>query len=120
DLRSFIETEVSRATDGQTNIQKLNNDVATSRELADAIELRETRGLTRNYSSLTTSLLGGLTFAGTGDIYTALGVAALSKIAQTPSFRIALARTLNATPVENLKKWNAEIAAKNLSPQTRQ
>lgn len=120
ELRSFIENEVSKATDGQTNIQKLNNDVATSRELSDAIELRETRDLTRNYSPLTSTLLGGAAFAGTGDIFTALGVAGLSKVAQTPSFRIALARVLKATPVEDLKRWSDEIAKENLSPQTRQ
>lgn len=120
DLRSFIETEVARATNGQTNIQKLNNDVATARELADAIELRETRGLTRNYSPLTSTILGGAAFAGTGDIFTALGVAGVSKIIQTPSFRIAVARALNATPVEDLARWSKEIAEGNLSPQTRQ
>lgn len=120
ELRTFIENEVSKATNNQTNIQKLNNDVATSRELADAIELRETRDLTRNYSPLTSTLLGGAAFAGTGDIFTALGVAGVSKMAQTPSFRIALARALKATPFQDLEKWSSEIAAQNLSPQTRQ
>lgn len=120
ELRSFIEDEVTKATGGQTNINRLNNDVATSRELAEAIELRETRDLTRNYQPLTSTLLGGAAFAGTGDIFVALGVAGISKMAQTPSFRIALARTLNATPVDDLQKWSSEIAAQNLSPQTRQ
>lgn len=120
ELRSFIEDEVSRATNGQTDIQKLNNDVATARELGDAIELRETRGQTRNYSPLTSTLMGGAAFAGTGDIFTALGVAGVAKVAQTPSFRIFLARTLNATPAQDLQKWSDEVASGNLSPQTRQ
>jgi hypothetical protein len=120
DLRSFVETEVSKATNGARDIQKLNNDVATSWELADAIVLRETRGLTRQYSSLTSTLLGGATFAGTGDIFTALGVAGISKMAQTPSFRIAMARLLKSTPLEDLEKWSKEVAEGNLSPQTRQ
>lgn len=120
ELRAFIEDEVMKATDGQTNIQKLNNDVATSRELMDAIEIRETRDLTRNYSPLTSTLLGGAAFAGTGDIYTALGVAAATKLIQTPSFRIALARTLKATPAKDLARWSREVAENKLSPQTRQ
>lgn len=120
EIRSFIETEVSKATDGQTNINRLNNDVATARELSDAIETRATRDLTRNYQPLTSTLLGGAAFAGTGDIFVALGVAGISKMAQTPSFRIALARVLNATPAEDLQRWSSEVASQNLSPQTRQ
>lgn len=120
ELRSFIEDEVTRATNGETNIRRLNNDVATSRELIDAIELRETRDLTRNYAPLTSTLMGGAAFAGTGDIYTAIGVAAAAKMAQTPSFRIALARLLKATPAQDLRRWSSEVAEGNLSPQTRQ
>lgn len=120
ELRAFIEDEVSKSTQGSTNIQQLNNDVATARELADAIEIRETRDLTRNYSPLTSTLLGGAAFAGTGDIYTALAVAGGSKLIQTPSFRIALARALKATPAKDLAKWSKEVANNKLSPQTKQ
>ena len=118
DLRKLIEDEVSKATDGQTNIRQLNNDVATARELSDAIELRSTRDLTRQYNPLTSTLLGGATFAGTGSIYAAIGVGVASKLIQTPSFRIALAKTLNATPAEDLARWSKEIAEGNLSPET--
>lgn len=120
ELRRFIEDEVNRVTNGQTNINRLNNDVSTSRELADAIELRETRDLTRNYNPLTSTLLGGATFAGTGDIFAAIGVGVTAKLLQTPSFRLALARSLKATPVQDLKRWSNEVSTGNLSPQTRQ
>lgn len=120
ELRTFIEDEVSRATDGQTNIQQLNNDVATSRELADAIELRETRGQTRQWNTVFDGILGLTAYGATGDLVTAGLIVAGKKIAETPSFRIALARTLKSTPVQDLNKWASEISSNNVSPQTRQ
>lgn len=118
ELRSFIEDEVTRVTNGETDIARLNNDVATSRELTDAIELRETRGQTRQWNSVFDSLLGVGVYGATGDIPTAIAIVAGKKLAETPSFRIALARTLKATPVEDLNKWASEIASNNLSQET--
>lgn len=118
ELREFIETEVARVTDGQTNIKALNNDVATSRELIDAIELRATRGQTRQWNTVFDGILGVSTYGATGDLTTALAVVGLKKMAQTPSFRIALAKTLKATPAQDLAKWSKEIADNNLSPAT--
>jgi len=120
ELRGFIEDEVSRVTDGQTNIGKLNNDVATSRELANAIELRETRGMTRQQLSVFDGILGFSAYTATGDPVTALGIVVAKKVAETPSMRIAVAKLVNATPVETLNKWATEIAENNVSPQTRQ
>lgn len=120
ELRSFIEDEVSRATDGATDIRQLNNDVATSRELMDAIELRETRGLTRGYSNVFNGILGASVWGATGDPLLGVGAIVAKKVAETPSFRIALARTLKATPIEDVNRWASEISNKNVSPQTRQ
>ena len=120
ELRSFIESEVSKATDGQTDIARLNNDVATSKELVDAIELRQTRGQTRQWNTVFDGILGVTVYGATGDLLTAGLVVAGKKVAQTPSFRIALARTLKATPVEDINRWSKEIAEGNISPQTRQ
>ena len=120
ELRSFIESEVSKATDGQTDIARMNNDVATSRELVDAIELRETRGLTRQYRNVFDGLLGVGVYGATGDLLTAGLIVAGKKAMETPSFRIALARTLKATPIEDINRWSKEMAEGNLSPQARQ
>ena len=118
ELRTFIEDEVTRVTNGQTDIQRMNNDVATSRELADAIELRETRGQTRQYNSVFDGLLGVGVYGATGDPFLAAGVFVGKKLSETPSFRIALARVLKATPVEDMNKWAGEIANNNISSET--
>ena len=119
DLRSFIENEVTRATEGTTNIRQLNNDVATTKEIIDAIELRETRPLTRQYSSVFDGMLG-LTAGAT--ISPEIGVAVFvgKKLSETPSFRIALARVLKAKPIEEVSKWADEMVTGNLSPETKQ
>src|SRR3990167_4721090 len=46
ELKEFVEKEVKNTT--KTDIQGLNNDVATSRSILDAIETRSPKGLTRS------------------------------------------------------------------------
>ena len=116
DLRSFIEDEVTRTTNGATDIRKINNDVATSRELSDAIEMRETRGLTRQYASVFDGILGVSAWGATGDPILAAGIVIGKKMTETPSFRIALARVLKAHPVEKVSKIAGEMADGLLSP----
>jgi len=120
DLRTFIEDEVSKATNGETRISELNNDVATAYELADAIETRETRNMTRQALSVFDGILGFSAYTATGDFITSLGIVGAKKIMETPSARIALAKLINATPVEDVTRWATEIAENNVSPQTRQ
>jgi len=119
ELKLFIEDEVLKATNGQVDIRSLNNDVATAVEIAEAVESRATRGLTRQGLSVFDGILG-FSAAAAFDPITALGVVGIKKLSQTPSFRIALARTLSATPVTDLNKWAGEIASNNISPATRQ
>lgn len=119
ELRTFIESEVSKATGGKVDIKALNSDVATAVELADAIETRATRGLTRQSLSVFDGILG-FSAAAAFDPITALGVVGFKKLSETPSFRIALARTLSATPVEDVTRWSKEIADNNISPATKE
>lgn len=117
ELRKFIETEVKNNTG--VDIKPLNNDVATAFEIADAVETRATRGLTRQSMSVFDGILG-FSAAAAFDPITAIGVVGLKKLSETPSFRIALARTLSATPAQDVAKWSKEIADNNISPATRQ
>lgn len=119
ELRSFIESEVSNATNGKVDIRALNNDVATAVELADAIETRATRGLTRQSMSVFDGILG-FSAAAAFDPLTAIGVVGLKKLSETPSFRIALARTLSKTPIEDVTRWSNEIVNGSISPATKQ
>jgi len=118
ELRSFIETEVSKATNGAVDIRQLNNDVATAVEIAEAVETRATRGLTRQSLSVFDGILG-FSAAAAFDPVTAIGVVGLKKLSETPSFRIALARTLSATPIEDATRWSNEISSGVISPATR-
>jgi hypothetical protein len=117
ELRSFIETEVKNNTG--VDIRPLNNDVATAVEIAEAVENRATRGLTRQGMSVFDGILG-FSAAAAFDPITAIGVVGLKKLSETPSFRIALARTLSATPVEDVARWSNEITSGVISPATKQ
>jgi hypothetical protein len=117
ELRSFIETEVKNNTG--VDIRPLNNDVATAVEIADAVETRATRGLTRQGLSVFDGILG-FSAAAAFDPITAIGVVGLKKLSETPSFRIALARTLSATPIEDTTRWANEMASGKISPATKQ
>lgn len=117
DIRSFIENEVDTATDGQTNIRQLNNEIQTSYAIEDAINTRATRNLTRQKLSLGDSVVlfgGGATFNPAVGIGLYLG----KKIIETPSFRLAFTKALNAKPVATIKKLVTEVKNKNVSPET--
>lgn len=116
DIRSFIENEVDTATNGQTNIRQLNNEIQTSYAIEDAINTRATRNLTRQKLSLGDSVVlfgGGATFNPAVGIGLYLG----KKIIETPSFRLAFTKALNAKPVAQVKKLVNEIKTKNVSPE---
>ena len=92
DLRSFIEKEVLDNTG--VDIKPLNNDVATSRGISEAITARSTRGLTR--SSLT---LGDIGTFGTGTAFgNPLFGAALvfgKKVIESPAVRLRFAKWMD-------------------------
>lgn len=103
DIRQFIENEVKSKTGA--DIKALNNSVATSKGLLDAIEARSTRGLTRYNIGLRD--LG--IFAGGGVFGGPLTGAALvfgKKILENPSVRLRIAKWLDG--VDQVKKVNIQ------------
>jgi hypothetical protein len=118
ELRAFIETEVKKNTG--VDIKPLNNDVATAVEISNAIENRLTRNQTRQVASVFDGILGFTAWGATGDPFIAAGIVLSKKLAETPSFRIALARTLSATPVEDISRWADEVSSGIISPETKQ
>lgn len=120
DIKSFIETEVKRET-GQ-DIGKMNNNVATARELGDMIEARSQRGLTRthlNNRDITTGL--GLSYFGTP--FVGLAYVLIKKVAESPTMRLRLARYLDglndaerAKISESLKNGDVPKEIKNIVP----
>lgn len=117
DIRSFIENEVDTATNSQTNIRQLNNEIQTSYAIEDAINTRATRNLTRQKISLGDSVVlfgGGATFNPAVGVGLYIG----KKIIETPSFRLAFTKALNAQPVAKVRKLITEVKNKNVSPET--
>ncbi len=117
DIRSFIENEVDTATNGNTNIRKLNNDIQTSYSIEDAINTRATRNLTRQKISLSDSVVlfgGGATFSPVVGIGLYLG----KKVIESPTFRLAFTKALSAQPIKRIKTIVNEIKNKNVSPET--
>ena len=118
DLRKFIEDEVAKATNGATDIRKLNNDVSTSKAVSDAIEARATRGQTRASGNVFNAILG-MTTATAFSPEVGLAVFVGKKLSETPSFRISLARTLSATPAQDVKRISEAMVLNNLTPEVR-
>lgn len=100
-LKTFIETEVKKNTGA--DIQQMNNSVATAKTLGDAIKARSQRGLTRAHITNRDIMTGlGLTYFGSPLIGAAYVV--LSKIWQSPSVRLRVARYLDKlNDVQKLK-----------------
>jgi len=118
DLRAFIENEVSKATNGATDIRKLNNDVSTSKAISDAIENRATRGLTRQSVTVFDGILGFSAGAAVSPEF-GLAVFVSKKLSETPSFRIALAKTLSITPIQNVNRLSEAFIANKITPEIR-
>lgn len=117
DIRSFIENEVDIASDGNVDIRKVNNDIQTSYAIEDAINTRATRGQTRAKLSLSDNVVlfgGGAAF----DPFVGVGLYVGKKIIETPSFRIAFVKALEAKPVAKVRKMVTEIKNKTVSPET--
>jgi len=117
DLRSFIEKEVDVNTDGMVDIRKLNNDVATTYALEDAINTRATKGMSRQHISAFDLILGTTGTATFGPLAGA-GIVVAKKLAESPSFRLFTARLFAKQPIKFIKTLTKEMADKNLSPAT--
>lgn len=116
-IRAFIEKEVDTATNGATDINKLNNDVQTSFAIEDAINTRATRNLTR--SGLSISDIGVL-FGGGATLGPAIGVGLFvgKKVLETPSMRLGITKALSKRPLKEIKRIVSEVKNKNVSPTT--
>lgn len=117
DLKSFIEDEVIKNTDGQVDIRDLNNEVQTTYALEEAIANRAVKGLPRQYLSVFDGLLGAGVYSQYGFL-PAVGVVVGKQIAQSPVFRLWTAKMLGSQPTSFIKKVTKEFADKKLSPQT--
>jgi len=117
DLRSFIEKEVDVNTDGMVDIKKLNNDVATTYALEDAINTRAMKGMSRQHISAFDLILGTTGTATFGPLAGA-GIVIAKKLAESPSFRLFTARLFAKQPIKFVKTLTKELADKNLSPAT--
>jgi hypothetical protein len=117
DLRSFIEKEVDVNTDGTVDIKKLNNDVATTYALEDAIENRAMRGLSRQHISALDLLVGTSGTAAFGPLAGA-GILIAKKLAESPTTRLMFAKLLAKQPISFVKKVTKEMANKTLSADT--
>lgn len=117
DIKTFIEDEVTKATNGQTSIKQLNNDIQTSFAIEDAINTRATRNLTRQKISLSDSivLFGG---SATFDPLVGVGLYIGKKIIETPTARLAFVKLLNAQPSSTIKRIVSQIKNKTVSPET--
>lgn len=117
DIRSFIENEVDTATNGNTNIRKVNNDIQTSFDIEDAINTRATRNQTRNMVGLRDQLV---LFGGATAINPAIGVGLFigKKIIESPSFRLGFVKALESKPIAKVNKMITEIKNKTVSPET--
>lgn len=117
EVRKFIEDEVTTATQGATDIKKLNNDIQTSYAIEDAINTRATRNLTRQKISLSDIMVG---LGGSAAFSPAVGLGLYigKKIIETPSFRLAFTKALNAQPINKVKKLLKEVRNRTVSPET--
>lgn len=92
DLKNFIEQQVQQTTGA--DIKDLNNSVATARSIADAIETRSTRSLTRSNLKL-----GDLGVFGVGAAFggplTGLAFLLGKKIIDSPSFKLKFSKFLD-------------------------
>lgn len=92
EIKRFIEQQVKQNTG--VDIKELNNNVQTSRSIADAIETRSTRGLTR--SNLKLGDLGIFAFgSAVGTPLTGAALLLGKKIIESPTFRLKFAKWLD-------------------------
>lgn len=92
DLKEWIEVEVKDRSG--VDIRDMNNKVQTSREILDAIEMRDTRGLTRSNFSISDIGLGATVGFGINPLVGAAAVL-VKKIVESPSVRLRVVKFLD-------------------------
>jgi hypothetical protein len=106
DIRSFIEDEVKK--NSGVDIFELNNNVATSRSLLDAIQARSGRASTRQKISL-----GDLGWFGGGSVIGTplFGLAAVfaKKVIESPTVRLRIAKYINSLEKVKQNKIKSQL-----------
>lgn len=115
DLKTFIEDEVALNTSGKVDIRGLNNDVATTYSLQEAITNRALRGQSRQYLTVFDGILGTGAYAAGGPL-AAAGLVIGKKIVESPTFRLFVAKSLTKVSPSTLAKMAKEIEKGTLSP----
>ncbi len=106
ELKTFIEKEVKDNTGA--DIEKLNNNVSTSKGLSDMIEARTPRGITRSNITWRDAMVGMGLYAFASPL---AGIAAVfaSKVLESPTFRLRMARFLDSMSDSQKAKINASL-----------
>lgn len=113
DIQTFIETEVQKNTGA--DIRAMNNNVATARSLADAIEARAPRGLTRAQLTWRDAAIGmGLTYFGSPLV--GLSAVVVWKILTSPTIRLRFSRWLDS--LNDAQKVKVSEAIRDGKPTT--
>lgn len=113
-LKTFIEDEVQKNTGA--DVRPMNNNVATAKNIGDAITARSQRGLTRVHVSNRDIMTGlGLTYFGTPLL--GVGYVLLSKIWQSPSMRLRVARYLDKLNDAQKMKISEQINNGKIPPE---
>lgn len=106
ELKTFIEKEVKNNTGA--DIEKLNNNVATSKELSDMIETRTPRGITRSNITWRDAMVGLGLYAFASPVV-GIGAVFVSKVLESPTFRLRMARFLDSISDAQKAKINASL-----------
>lgn len=116
DIKGFIETEVKKATGA--DIRQMNNNVATARSLADAVEARSPRGLTRAQITWRDAAIGmGLTYFGSPLV--GLAAVAVWKIITSPTARLRFARWLDGLNDAQRARVSDQFRTGNITKEVR-
>ena len=118
DLKKFIEDEVDLATEGKVDIRSLNNDVQTNFAIQEAIENRVAKGQSRQYLSAFDGIIGLGAYSQFG-LVPAVAIVVGKKIAQSPTFRLTVAKALSKIDQVSIKKLSEELSKNNLSPESK-
>lgn len=113
ELKTFIENEAKPYGD----VEAMNKEVSSAREMEDMILKNAEKGLNRASVGLTDMILIGSAGTGVG-ILPAAGILLVKKLIESPTLRIKFAATLNKVDKSQLVKMAREIKSGKTSPRT--
>jgi hypothetical protein len=108
DLKNFIEKQVKKNTG--TDIGELNNNVATSRSIVNAITDRSTRGLTRANVNLSDLGWFGTASIGGGPL-TGIAAVFVKRVLENPTVQLRIAKYIKDMSLKQQEKIKASLKA---------